>query len=302
MNTAELIKQLREFTQAGMKDCIDALKESGNDLEKAIDIIKVKGKNIVSGRSGRIASEGLVVIRSLPYTNAIAMLEVNCQTDFVARSEQFQSLANIAMQGLVVAVTNNQTWDGKDNITTAAIENVTSSTKENIVVRRWWVEEVIDPTAKVFHYLHNGDQLGVILTLQAPSVEAASDPRFIALGNDLAMQVAAMSPVAISAEHVLPEVKERQQAIFETQLKEANKPETAWAKILTGKFNKWYSESCLLEQESVLHPKSSVKDVIALVSKQIGGDITVANMIRCQVGEGIVKEKIGLADEVAKLM
>ena len=230
------------------------------------------------------------------------MLEVNCQTDFVARSEQFQSLANIAMQGLVVAVTNNQTWDGKDDITSAAIENIVSSTKENVVVRRWWVEEVIAPTAQVFSYVHNGNQLGVILTLQAPSVEAAGDLRFTTLGNDLAMQVAAMCPVAISAEHVTSDIKERQQAIFETQLREANKPAASWEKILAGKFNKWYSESCLLEQESVLQPKNSVKNVIAQVGKQLGGDIVVVNMIRCQVGEGIVKEKTDLADEVAKLM
>jgi elongation factor Ts len=302
MSTLELIKQLREITQAGMKDCKDALVETNNDLEKAIDLIKVKGKNIVSGRAGRVAAEGLVVVSKLPYTNAMAMLEINCQTDFVARSEQFKATAAIAMQGLLTATTTNVPFDVNDPLVSAAVESIVSTTKENVVIRRWWVEEVIDPTAQVFSYVHTGDQLGVLLTLKAPSVEAASDPRFIALGNDLAMQAAAMSPIAISSEYIPADVKERQQAIFETQLTEAGKPQAAWAKILTGKFNKWYSESCLLEQESVLVPKTSVKDVVAQVGKQLGGDIIVATMIRCQVGEGLVKEKTDLADEVAKLM
>lgn len=303
MNTLELIKQLREITQAGMKDCKDALVECNNDLEKAVDLIKVKGKNIVSGRVGRVAAEGLVVVSPLPYNaNAVAMLEINCQTDFVARSESFKTVALVAMQGLLVSATTNTPFDVNDSLVSAAVESIVTTTKENVVIRRWWVEEAIDPTAKVFSYLHNGSQLGVILTLKASTVEAAADPRFISLGNDLAMQAAAMNPVAISADHVPSDVKERQQAIFETQLTEANKPQAAWPKILTGKFSKWYSESCLLEQESVVEVKTSVKDVIATVAKQLGGEVIVVNMIRCQVGEGLVKEKTDLADEVAKLM
>lgn len=302
MNTTELIKQLRGATQAGMKDCIDALKEADNDLEKAIDLIKIKGKNIVSGRSDRIASEGMVIVGQVPYSNAVSMLEINCQTDFVARSSDFQSLLLIAFQELNSSFLNNQPFDVESPLVSAAKEHVVSTTKENVVIRRWWVEEPISSAAKVFNYLHNGSQLGVILTLHCSNESVLNNPKFIQLGNDLAMQVAAMNPLAISSEHVTEETKERQRSIFETQLRETNKPESAWSKILTGKFGKWYSEVCLLEQESVLVPKTTVKDVIAQVSKELGCDIAVTTMIRCQVGDGIVKEKSDLADEVATLM
>jgi len=302
MSTLELIKQLREITQAGMKDCKDALTETNNDLEKAIDLIKVRGKNIVSARAGRVAAEGLVEVSPVPYTNAMAMLEINCQTDFVARSEQFKAAAKIVMQSLLAATVLNKEFDVNDPLVSAAVESIVSTTKENVVIRRWWVEEVIDPSAQVFNYVHPGSQLGVILTLKAPAVEAASDPRFVALGNDLAMQVAAMAPIAISSDHLPEDIKVRQQAIFETQLIEAGKPQAAWPKILVGKFNKWYTESCLLDQESVVVPKTSVREVVAQVGKELGGEIIVATMIRCQVGEGLVKEKTDLADEVAKLI
>ena len=127
------------------------------------------------------------------------------------------------------------------------------------------------------------------------------DARFSALGDDLCMQIAAMNPLATSKDHISPNDLERQKAIFEAQLKELNKPQASWGKITEGKFRKWFSEVCLLEQESVIGSKTTIQQVIKNVSAQLGGEVEVVNFIRCQVGEGIEKKQDNLAEEVAKL-
>ena len=194
---------------------------------------------------------------------------------------------------------------GDDVFDLASVETprtaLVATTKENVVVRRWWAEEPLDPTVQVFSYVHSNNKIGVLLDLQAPSAEAANDPAFLALGEDLCMQVAAMNPLAVAPERIAPEELQRQQAIFETQLQELNKPPATWPKIMEGKMRKWNTEVCLLEQESVIVPKSTVKQVIKNVGLQLGGEIVVVNFIRCQVGEGIEKKQDNLAEEVAKL-
>jgi elongation factor Ts len=303
MSRSELLKELRALTQAGMKDCNDALNEAGDDLQKAVDIIKTKGKNIVSSRQGKVAAEGRVAIAAMRHNVGAAMAEINCQTDFVANSPSFVKLTGNVASQLFDAAFNDKPFDPtQDPDIISARDNIISSTKENIVIRRWWVEQAISPLAGVFDYVHSNNKIGVLLTLVAPSREARNDPSFIELGNDLAMQVAAMSPLGISPDMLPPEEVERQKNIFLTQIVELNKPEAAQAKILEGKLNKWYSEVCLLEQESVVVPKTLVKKVIADLEVKLGGSIQVVTMIRCQVGEGIQQESSNLADEVAKLM
>ncbi len=299
MNKTELIKQLRALTQAGMKDCKDALEESNFDLQKAIDIVKVKGLNIVSGREGKVASEGMVAI-SRRGPKLASMIEVNCQTDFVAKENNFQQFVNHCASLLVDAVYSSQHF-AADSVEKGR-EELVALTKENIVVRRWWAEETIDPRARVFTYVHSNNKIGVLLTMLAPSVLAASDPAFIALGEDLAMQIAAMNPISVSSAALSSDEINRQKSIFEEQLTQLNKPKAAWTKILEGKFNKWYTEVCLLNQESLMVPKSTVQKVIEDVGQTLGGEIKVSNFTRCQVGEGIEKSTTDLADEVAKMV
>lgn len=301
MNKSDLLKELRARTQAGMKDCHDALREADDDLEKAVDIIKTKGQNIVSGRESKVAAEGLVVAGHFGSDKIVGMIEVNCQTDFVSRSPDFKAFADDSFNMLLNAHKNNSTLDVNSPLAVDIRTDIISKTKENCVIRRWWVEEVVPDTCKTFFYIHNGGKLGVVLSLQAPSVEAANSSEFAALGNDLAMQVAAMNPLAVATDRLPAEVVDRQKGIFETQLKELNKPPAAWAKIIDGKFNKWYTEVCLLEQESVIVPKTFVKQVIKNIGTKLGGEIQVINFIRAQVGEGIEVEKTNLADEVSKL-
>jgi len=301
MNKAELLKELRARTQAGMKDCHDALAEANDDLEKAVDIIKTKGQNIVSGRESKVAAEGLVVVGHIQSEKVMGMIEVNCQTDFVSRSPDFKQFADDCFTQLSHAVRENIPLDVNNQLVTDIRTAIIGKTKENCVIRRWWVEEVVPDNCKTFSYVHNGGKLGVILSLQAPSAETVNSPEFNQLGSELAMQIAAMNPVAVSVDRLSPEDVTRQKSIFETQLRELNKPPAAWAKILEGKFNKWYTEVCLLEQESVVLPKTLVKQVIKNVGAKLGGDIQVINFIRCQVGEGLETKKENLADEVAKI-
>jgi len=314
MSNTELIKELRALTQAGMKDCREALEEAGWDLQKAVDVIKVKGQNIGDGRSGRVASEGRVAIMDatnlfdkngspLPDKQLRVMVEVNSQTDFVANSKEFANFADSVAATLLLSASNNQTFNALDveqgdNGRLALVSKI----KENIVVRRWWVEEAFDPRARVFSYKHSNAKIGVLLTLMAPTPEAANDPAFVELGNDLAMQVAAMNPLAVSHDRLHAEDVSRQKSIFETQLAELNKPQAAWPKIMDGKLNKWYTEVCLLNQESVIVPKTTVQQVVKNVGTKLGGEIQVVSFIRCQVGEGLEIKKENLADEVAKIV
>lgn len=309
MTNTDLIKELRALTQAGMKDCKEALEEAAWDLQKAVDIVKTKGLNIADGRTGRVASEGRVVITEavfdqnkvpLPNRDLKVMVEVNCQTDFVANSIGFIDFSNVVVATLLGAVIVDREFQPVD--VEAPRQELVATTKENVVVRRWWAEESLDPTVKVFSYTHSNNKIGVLLSLQAPSKELVGAPEFLALGDDLVMQVAAMNPIAVSSERLSPEDLARQKAIFEAQLKELNKPQATWEKIVEGKFRKWFSEACLLEQESVIVPKTTVKQVIKNAGAKLGGEITVVNFIRCQVGEGIVKKQDNLAEEVSKLM
>jgi elongation factor Ts len=298
MSNTELIRELRALTSAGMKDCKEALEEANWDLQKAVDIVKVKGLNIADGRTGRVASEGRVAVDH--FSAGAALVEVNCQTDFVANNPDFVQFAQDVASDVVITHVAGNTFTVEQ--VESARQAKVSTIKENIVVRRWWIEEAIDPTVKVFSYVHSNAKIGVLMTLKAPTVEATRDSAFNDLGNDLAMQVAAMSPLAVSSDRIPAEEKDRQRSIFEAQLKEDNKPQAMWERIIEGKFRKWNTEVCLLEQESVVVPKTLVKQVIKNVGAKLGGEIEVVNFVRCQVGEGIAKKQDNLAEEVAKLM
>jgi len=297
LNKSQLITELREITQAGMKDCNDALKEAGYDLQAAVDIIKAKGKNIVSGRSGKIASEGRIAIATTP--RGFVMVEINCQTDFVANSPDFKSFADKTAERISHSVNEGRPFDVSEVEVDRA--ELVSRTKENVVVRRWWIQEVGNNKAMVANYLH-GNKIGVLLTVLASDENVLAHPECPSIVEGLAMQVAAMNPIEVSPYELPPHIVSRQRAIFETQLRELNKPEASWPKILEGKFNKWYTEVCLLNQESIIVPKKTVKEYLSDVGKSLGGEIRVVNFIRCQVGEGIDKPQEDFANEVTKLI
>jgi elongation factor Ts len=283
MNKSEFIKDLRALTQAGMKDCKDALEEANFDLDKAVDIIKKKGLNLLSGRDSKVAVEGRLGNYSgfnpLTKNLSTSLCEVNCETDFVSNNSDFIDFTNYVTKEIFDAATKGLPFD------VSLVENkrneLVSKIKEKIVIRRWWVEEALQPTARVFSYIHSNNKLGSLLTLLAPSLAVAESDEFIDLGVDLAMQVAAMNPLAISSDLLDPFDLDRQKNIFTNQLVELNKPQSAWQKILDGKLNKWYSEVCLVEQDSIVVDKTKVKTLLDKL------DAKVVNFVRCKVGEGI---------------
>src|SRR6185436_7489927 len=301
MSKSDLLKELRSLTQAGMKNCLDALKEANGDLQKAIDLIKVKGQNIVSERENKTPTEGLVLLRALDYAEpgksakAFLMLELNCETDFTAKSEDFKDFGSAVWSSIADCYKLNISVNDLTNAQAIRLQNeISFKTKEKCIFRRWWIEEAINNTCKLFGYVHHpNDKIGVVLTLKAPSLESAQTEAFNKIGNDLAMQVAAMNPLAVSPEEIPSEVLDRQKYIFETQLKESNKPPSQWARIIEGKLNKWYTEVCLAKQESVVVPKRSIEQLIKTeYANLLGGELEIINFIRCQVGEGLEKEKV----------
>jgi elongation factor Ts len=308
MSKSELLKELRSLTQAGMKVCLDALKESNDDLEKAVDIIKTKGQNIVSGREGKVAAEGLVLIGKtgfLKNKTALLMLEVNCETDFTAKSPEFRMFAEDVWNNIAACYLGNVPFsEGTNNEALAAQTGISTKTKEKCIFNRWWIEEPIDDACRVFGYVHHPtDKLASIITLKAPSVEFADSEEFAKIGHDLAMQIVALNPIAVSPESLSEDVVVRQKDIFEAQMKELGKPQAQWARIIEGKLNKWYTEVCLIKQESVVVPKKSIEQLIETqYAALLGGKIEIVNFIRCQVGEGLSKPKgDSFALEVAKL-
>jgi len=300
MSNLELIKELRALTAAGMKTCKEALEESNWDLQKAIDVVKVKGLNLVSG-SNKVASEGKVAIKDM------VMVECNSNTDFVSNSHEFQKLTEMAASSLFYRAierrSNPDVLLGVDYTVMEACQNLSASTKENISVRRYWVmDENKEGESKVFSYVHSNGKIGVLLHLRGSNPALTESLEFKALGEDLTMQIAAMSPLAVSKEDLKLEDVERQRKIFETQLIELKKPEASWSKIIDGKFNKYYSDVCLVNQESILSPKTTVQSYLDKVGEKYNGKVTVVNFVLCKVGEGLEQPTEQLAEEVAKLM
>lgn len=296
-NNTDMIRDLRALTQAGMKDCKDALVETNWDIEKAVDLIKTRGKLIVNG--SRSASEGIV--GTMHFDNMIAMVEVNCVTDFVARMPEFDNFVTMCLNSLAESVQNNTDWDSKEVELETARKSIVSTTKENIVIRRWWVEQKFKPESRLSSYVHTNSKIGVILHLLAPTETVAGSKEFESLMEDLTLQIAAMNPIAISPDKLDPTVLYRQKSIFQAQIDTMNKPVAAHEKIMSGKLNKWYSESCLLNQESVITPKVTVGELVENLAAKVSGPIQVINFIRCQVGDGIDKPADNFADEVVQM-
>lgn len=303
MSKTDMIRDLRALTQAGLKDCKDALEECAWNMQDAVDLIKKRGQNIVSG--SKIAAEGIVRAMEFGSKKMYGMVEVNCVTDFVARMPEMKNLADNCLSSLYSHVlTNVPSWNLTPEVEMERKELV-SKTKENIEVRRWWIEEFVGEFGQVFCYIHPNNEdgkIGVLLTLNANSKEVENSEEFQNLGMDLAMQVAAMNPLSVDSLSIDEDVLKRQTSIFEAQIRELNKPEVAQKKILEGKLAKWYKEVCLLDQESVVQQKRSVRDVVDSSSKSLGGKIEVVNFIRCQVGEGLNKKSEDFVDEVSKMV
>jgi elongation factor Ts len=304
-----MIKELRERTQAGMSDCKNALVEAGGDMEKAVEVILKKGIVKAASRAGKVAAEGEV--RTLVSGNRGTIIEVNCQTDFVARGDAFRDFVgkvlDVASKLDKGADIGAQKYPGTDQTIDTVRQDMVAKTGENTVIRRWDMLVCKEEGGLVHSYIHAGGKLAVLVEAHAPNAAAAKDPAFLEFVDNTAMQIAAMTPLVVSKDKVSKGEIDKQREIFQAQMQEEKAagtlkaPEASWPKILDGKIEKWFTEITLLGQDSVTAPGNSVDKLRQELGKKLGGEVTIAQFLRFGVGDGIEKAKDDLAAEVAKM-
>lgn len=305
---AQAIKELRERTQAGMSDCKSALEEAGGDMEKAVEIILKKGLAKSAKRAGAVATEGEIRASVSADKRAATMVEVNIQTDFAARNDNFRAFVGevlaAAEQAPEGADASALTVGGKA-VADAAAE-LTARVGEKVAARRFARVSVPSGKHGLAHaYVHMGGKIGVLVLVETGSADAASHPDVAKFADDLAMHVAASAAtIGLTRDAVSAEQVAKQKEIFEAQLREdpKPKPEAAWPKIIEGKLNKFYSEVVVLEQESVVVPGKTIEALRAEAAKAAGAPVAVTQYVRYQLGEGIEKAPAAdFAAEVAKM-
>lgn len=302
--TAKDVQALREKTGVGMMDCKKALVESDGDMDKAIDILREKGLASAAKKAGRVAAEGVVAA----YSDATcgALVEINCETDFVAKGEPFVKLANTVAKTVVatkpadVDALLKETAADSDCTVEECVQEVFLALRENMKIRRFVVSE-----GHVATYIHAGGTVGVMVSFDTDDATAAK-PEFDLMGKDVAMQVAAMNPSYLDEASVPADVLAHEKEILVAQMKEdpkmANKPDQVLAKIVDGKIGKYYKENCLLDQAFVKDGDLSVSQYVAKVAKELGADIKVTGFVRYAKGEGIEKKEEDFAAEIASML
>jgi elongation factor Ts len=299
--TAAMVKELRETTGAGMMDCKGALTETNGDMEAAIDWLRTKGLAKAAKKAGRVAAEGLVGVAG-EGTKA-AVVEVNSETDFVARNEAFQTLVRDVATTALGTDGDRDTlaaagYPGSDKTVEEQITNLVGTIGENMTLRRSAVVSV--SAGVVANYVHSavGDGIGKIGVLVALESTGDTD-KLAALGKQLAMHVAATSPLALSADEVDPAVVERERAVYLEQARESGKPENIIEKMVEGRIRKFFEESTLLKQAFVINPDLTVEKAIEAAAADIGAPVQLTQFVRFGLGEGIEKEESDFAAEVA---
>ncbi|PBB43020.1 elongation factor Ts [Mesorhizobium sp. WSM3866] len=298
--SAAQVKELRDLTGAGMMDCKAALNETNGDMEAAVDWLRKKGISKADKKAGRTAAEGLIGVDS--GVREAAVVEVNSETDFVARNSAFQEIvANVAKVALAYGTTEAVAaakYPGSDKSVTDTIKDAVGTIGENMGFRR--SAKLTVPHGAVATYVHNAvadglGKLGVLVAVETTGNEHAAN----AFGRQVAMHVAATNPVALTAEEVDPALIEREKAIFSDQARQSGKPEAIIEKMVEGRLRKFYEEVVLLKQAFVLNPDITVEKALKDAEKEIGAPAKITAYVRYALGEGIEKEATDFAAEVA---
>ena len=302
--TAGLVKELREKSGAGMMDCKRALQENGGDVELAIDWLRTKGLSKAAKKADRVAAEGLVAIalRQSGAGMTGAVIELNAETDFVARNELFQGAARKTAQialdtdGSIGAITAAKADDGQT--VGDVITHLIATIGENMLVRRAARFEVTE--GAIATYVHNAvaPELGRIGVLVA--IEGAGDQAKLAeLGRKIAMHVAATAPLSLSTDDLDQAAVEHERAIFTEQALESGKPAGVVEKMVEGRIRKFFEEVVLLKQAFVMNPDHTIEQLVADTAKALGSPVTVKGFSRLALGEGVEKKTEDFAAEVA---
>lgn len=298
--TAKDVQALREKTGCGMMDCKNALKETDGNMDAAVDYLREKGLASQAKKASRVAAEGQVV--ALVEGDIAAVIEVNSETDFVAGNDEFKEFVNLCAKAVIA---NNpadvdallaSTYEGKT--VSEYKEDIFLKFRENIQIRRF-----VRIAGKAVSYVHAGGKIGVLVEL---ATDLDMNDAIVAMGKNVAMQVAAMNPGYLDQASVPAEDLEKEKAILVAQMKEdpkmANKPDAVLGKIVEGKIGKFYKENCLVEQQYVIDGDLTVGKYVASVAKELGGDIQIASFVRYEKGEGIQKREDDFASEVASMI
>ena len=305
--TAQDVKALREKTGVGMMKCKQALTEADGDMDKAIDILREQGAAVSAKKAGRAAADGVVLAYTDEAAKVSVLVEVNSETDFVAKNEKFTDFVlgvakTIAAENPAdVDALNEMNLYGTDRSIQETLQDLVLSIGENMKIRRFVREE-----GHIASYIHMGGAVGVLVKFDTTDDIAATE-EFKVMGKDVAMQIAAMTPLYLNPESVPADVVEHEKGIIKVQLSEdpkmAGKPEKVLDGIITGKLNKYYKENCLLNQEFVkAENHEDVAKYIASVAKKLGGDIKAVSFVRYAKGEGIEKKEENFAAEIASLV
>jgi elongation factor Ts len=296
--TAQMVKELREMTGAGMMDCKKALVETDGDMDKAVEFLREKGLAKASKKAGRIAAMGLVKTAFAADGKAAAIVEVNSETDFVAKNEDFvnfvETLAQLALDSDAADMDAFMAlpYEGEGTVHDALINKI-ATIGENLSIRRF--QKVAEDGVVYTGYIHGNGSIGVIVGLET----AATAEEIAVVGKDVAMQVASMNPKFLDETQVDQDWLENEKEIAKQQLLNEGKPEAMLERIIPGKVKAILKEVCLVDQKFVKNGDLTVQQYVNEVAKEAGKDMKIATMIRYEVGEGIEKKEEDFAAEVA---
>lgn len=299
--TTAQIKLLRESTGVGMMDCKKALQENGGDMDAAIDWLRARGLSKAAAKASRVAAEGLIGV--IASGTRAALVELNSETDFAARSEKFQTIVS-DVTGLAPAASGDlgklltSTYPGTTQDVATYVAGMVGTIGENMHVRRTACLSVAKGAAAT--YMHNQaapglGKIGVIVTLES----SGDTVRLTEFGRQLAMHIAASAPQSLTPDALDPQVVERERAILIEQARESGKPEKILEKMIEGRIRKFYEEVVLLSQPWVMDPDITVAKAVDAVAKEIGAPITVSGFVRYALGEGIARDDTDFAKQVA---
>ena len=302
--TAAMVKELRERTNAGMMDCKKALLAADGDMDKAIDWLREKGLAQAAKKASRVAAEGVVAQYVTPCGCTGVIVEVNCETDFVAKTDNFAAFANNVAKHIAKAnpadvdeLMNQKFVDDETKTISDLVSEATVAIGEKISVRRF---ARFQTEGVVATYIHMGGKVGVLVEV-ATSEEGKNNDAVKQFAHDLSLQIAAAKPEAVRREEVDSEKLEKEREIQRAKALEAGKPEKIVDRIVDGQIEKYYKEVCLLDQQFVKDPDKSIKGLMAEVSKAAGAPLDVVRFVRFERGEGIEKRKDNLAAEIAAM-
>jgi elongation factor Ts len=302
--TATQINELRKATGAGMLDCKKALEETGGDFEKAVDFLRTKGLAAAAKKAGRAATEGMVAAFISDDLKSGVLLEINSETDFVAKNDKFQAfVASIGAHILATSPADvdamlGQSFsaDGSKTVQAYLSESI-AIIGENLQIRRFAKYDVQDGC--VGAYIHAGGKIGVLVQIASPEVTATNKETLLGFVKDIAMHSAAAAPAFVRRDQVPADVLDREKEVYRAKAKESGKPDAIIEKIIDGQINKFYADICVLEQAFVKDTDKTIQQVANDCGKAVGGDVAITRFERFVLGEGLQKKESDFAAEVA---